>query len=42
MMLLDPVNRIGLVALSDVAFGPWAVSLWPQWTNDMHRRALAS
>jgi CubicO group peptidase (beta-lactamase class C family) len=42
LMLLDADEGIGLVATSTVAFGPWAVSLWPGWTSAMRQVALAS
>lgn len=29
MFWLDPVARLGLVALADRAFGPWAAQAWP-------------
>jgi CubicO group peptidase (beta-lactamase class C family) len=29
MLWIDPVARLGLVALADVAFGPWAARAWP-------------
>lgn len=29
MLWVDPAARIGLVALSDKAFGPWAAEAWP-------------
>jgi CubicO group peptidase (beta-lactamase class C family) len=39
LLLVDPTVNLGLVALSDAPFGPWATSLWPQWVDDV--RALA-
>ena len=29
MLWVDPVARLGLVALADVHFGPWAAQAWP-------------
>jgi CubicO group peptidase (beta-lactamase class C family) len=29
MLWIDPVARVGLVALADQAFGPWAAQAWP-------------
>jgi CubicO group peptidase (beta-lactamase class C family) len=29
MFWIDPVARLGLVALADEPFGPWAVAAWP-------------
>jgi CubicO group peptidase (beta-lactamase class C family) len=29
MLWVDPVARVGLVALADQAFGPWAAEAWP-------------
>lgn len=42
LMLLNVEDQIGLVATSTVAFGPWAVKLWPKWTSAMYRLALGS
>jgi hypothetical protein len=29
MFWIDPQVRLGLVALTDTAFGPWAAEAWP-------------
>jgi hypothetical protein len=29
MFWVDPVARLGLVALTDRDFGPWAAAAWP-------------
>lgn len=42
MALLNVEEKIGLVATSTEAFGPWAVELWPTWTSEMRALALAS
>jgi CubicO group peptidase (beta-lactamase class C family) len=41
LMLLNAREGIGVVATSTQAFGPWAVSLWPEWTSAMRERALS-
>ncbi len=41
LLLVDPVAAVAIVALSSEAFGPWAVDLWPTWTNEMHRRLVS-
>ena len=40
LMLLNAREGIGVVATSTQPFGPWAVSLWPEWTSEMRVRAL--
>jgi CubicO group peptidase (beta-lactamase class C family) len=42
LMLLNADEQIGLVATSTVAFGSWAVELWPSWTGELRRSALPS
>ena len=42
LMLLNADEQIGLVATSTEPFGPWAVSLWPNWTSAMRQRVLTS
>ncbi len=41
LMLLNAREGIGVVATSTQPFGPWAVSLWPEWTSAMRARALS-
>ena len=41
LMLLNAREGLGVVATSTEAFGPWAVSLWPNWTSEMRSLALA-
>jgi CubicO group peptidase (beta-lactamase class C family) len=33
MLWVDPVARLGLVALADKAFGPWAAEAWPRLSD---------
>ena len=40
LVLVDPEAQVLVVALSPEPFGPWAVSLWPEWTNEVHRRLV--
>jgi len=42
LMLLNADEQVGLVATSTVAFGPWAVELWPTLTGELRRWALRS
>jgi CubicO group peptidase (beta-lactamase class C family) len=42
LMLLNATEQIGVVAASAAPFGPWAVSLWPEWTSTVRRLALGS
>lgn len=42
LMLLNVREGIGVVATSTEAFGPWAVTLWPEWTSAARKLALAS
>jgi CubicO group peptidase (beta-lactamase class C family) len=42
MILLNVDEGIGLVATSSEPFGPWAVTLWPEWTSAQRASALAS
>ena len=32
-ILVDPTTLLGIVALGDVDFGPWAAQLWPELTD---------
>lgn len=41
LLLANAAEGVAVVATSTVAFGPWAVELWPSWTSAMRRRALA-
>jgi CubicO group peptidase (beta-lactamase class C family) len=41
LLLVDPVAQVAVVALSGEPFGPWAVDLWPTWTNEMHRQLVS-
>ena len=40
LALVDPVNRVAVVATSTVAFGAWAVAGWPSWLGQIRARAL--
>lgn len=40
LMLVNADEEIAVVATSDVAFGPWAVALWPAWTTRAREVAL--
>ena len=42
LMLLNAGEQLGLVATSTVAFGAWAVKLWPSWTGGLRRWAMRS
>ena len=42
LVLVNVAERLGVVATSPEPFGPWAVALWPAWTSEVRRRALAS
>lgn len=42
LILLNAQEHIGVVATSTVAFGPWAVALWPEWVTKMRSLALSS
>lgn len=35
MLWVDPIAGLGLVCLSDLAFGPWATKVWPQLSDDV-------
>ncbi len=39
MFWVDPVARVGCVALSDVEFGPWAARAWPALSDAVIERA---
>lgn len=39
MLWLDPDTGLGCVALSDRAFGPWAVELWPAFSDGVRAAA---
>lgn len=40
LLLVNVDEGIALVATSEVAFGPWAVELWPTWTSRAREIAL--
>ncbi len=42
LVLFNVRERIAVVATSTVAFGPWAVALWPSWTSAIRTLALTS
>ena len=42
LALFNVRERIAVVATSTVAFGPWAVGLWPGWISTIRTLALAS
>ncbi len=42
LLLANVHDGVCLVATSTVEFGPWARELWPAWTSDARRMALAS
>jgi CubicO group peptidase (beta-lactamase class C family) len=35
LFLIDPVAQLGVVALSRIPFGAWAVSLFGEWTDEV-------
>lgn len=35
---IDPVARLGCVALTDREFGPWALETWPRFSDAAHER----
>ncbi len=39
LLLADATEGLAVVATSTVAFGPWAVALWPHWTSAARERA---
>lgn len=41
LLLANADEEIAVVATSEVAFGPWAVALWPSWTTRVRELALA-
>jgi CubicO group peptidase (beta-lactamase class C family) len=42
LALHNVAEGLAVVATTTEPFGPWAVGLWPRWTSDVRRRALAS
>lgn len=40
LLLVNADEEIAVVATSEVAFGPWAVALWPSWTTRARELAL--
>ncbi len=40
LLLANADEGVAVVATSTVAFGPWALGLWPTWTSAMRERAL--
>ena len=40
ILLANVDEGIAVVATSEVAFGPWAVELWPAWTSQVREIAL--
>lgn len=41
LLLCDPTEQLLVAATSTEPFGPWAVSLWPTWINDIRNAALS-
>ena len=41
MTWVDPVAGVGVVALTDRAFGPWAAELWPRFSDAVLQAAAA-
>jgi CubicO group peptidase (beta-lactamase class C family) len=41
-MLIDPIEKIAVCALSDEPFGPWSQQLWPALLDTLHEAATQS
>lgn len=38
LLLVDPTRRLVVAAAAGAPFGPWAVELWPHWTDEIVAR----